>query len=66
MPEISLVDELRDTIKWMAQSVHQAHHRIGTYETCGMGVCVGAREALSKREHQYANSRRAADWFLHQ
>ncbi len=42
--------ELIETIKWMAQVVHQARHQdyAGTWKECKLGLCRGAREGMTK------------------
>lgn len=38
-----------DTLRWMAHTVHQAHHE-GAQETCHRATCAAARDALSRAE----------------
>lgn len=37
------------TLRWMAQTVHQAHHE-GAIETCGKNTCMAARDTIAKAE----------------
>lgn len=43
------VDNLTDTVKWMAQTIHQAHHE-GPIEDCPKNTCGAAMKALGKKE----------------
>lgn len=46
-PPARAVDEALDALAWMAQTVHQAHHREegGTWEGCTRAVCMTAKLA---------------------
>lgn len=39
--------ELLETIRWVRQAVHQAHHQ-GEIEGCPTNTCDAARQALAK------------------
>lgn len=39
--------DLLETLDWLAQTVHRAHHE-GDFETCEKTTCAGARAAIAK------------------
>jgi hypothetical protein len=42
--------ELLETIRWMAQTIHQAHHQEhpGTFMDCQKNTCDAARQMIEK------------------
>lgn len=49
---IAAAPEMFETIRWLAQTVHQAHHmdQPGTFRDCSKNTCEAAREMLAKVE----------------
>jgi hypothetical protein len=49
-----LIEELLETIRWMAQTVHQAHHQNykGTFMECPKSVCDAAKQAIKNAKEQ--------------
>ena len=47
---IAAAPDLFETVRWMAQTIHQAYHsdHPGTFETCGKNTCDAATQALKK------------------
>ncbi len=37
---------LREAVRWMAQTIHQAYHEKGTFETCSKNTCSHAAQVL--------------------
>lgn len=48
---IAAAPEMLDTLKWVAQTVHQAHHD-GPLETCPKNTCSAAVATIAKAEGQ--------------
>lgn len=46
--EPGTIPEIRETLRWIAQTVHNAHHQdqAGTFEQCPKNTCSAARVAL--------------------
>jgi len=44
--------ELLETIRWVAQTVHQAYHESGTFMTCSKNPCYTAKQVLVQAEAQ--------------
>lgn len=44
-------EELREAVRWVAQTVHQAHHQEqpGTFETCPKSTCDHAAKVLGRK-----------------
>jgi hypothetical protein len=49
-PNRTEIDRLRETVAWMAQTVHQAHHSTGSWQECPKSVCQAAANALLEVE----------------
>ena len=45
---LSRIEIMENYIRWMAQTVHQAHHTNykGTWDTCPGSLCIGTRKFL--------------------
>jgi hypothetical protein len=41
------IERLTSTMKWVAQTIHQAYHETGTWEECEKNTCEGIRQALN-------------------
>lgn len=39
-----------ETIRWVANTVHQAHHESGVWSECDKNTCLAARKAIAKAE----------------
>ena len=39
---------LLETIRWMAQTIHQAYHEKDTFMKCPKNTCDGARQAIAR------------------
>ena len=42
-----LIAQLRETLRWVREAVHQAHHE-GAIEECPKNTCDAVRQALAK------------------
>lgn len=43
-------EKLLETIRWVAQTIHQAYHEKGTFMDCGKNTCDAAKQALAHAE----------------
>lgn len=43
-----LTKKMREGIRWMAQTIHQAYHETGTYATCTKSTCAHATELIAE------------------
>ena len=47
---VEAVRVLRENLRWVAQTVHQAHHETGTYQTCSKNTCDAVNQVLTQTE----------------
>jgi hypothetical protein len=68
MPHDQHLLNLLETIRWLAQTNHQAHHQnqSGTFQECPLGTCRTAAKALRDELATCGDTKRTTDWYLTQ
>ena len=65
-PLHSSASEFLETIRWMANTIHQAYHQdeLGTFIECARDTCCAARQAIEKVRPKISMSKQTADFLL--